>query len=119
MRNIKGWVFDYYAASLGIRAWLIAPNSPERIKLHHHFDLSLYLGGPAHRLRQAWRWWEKKRSRAVSYKVRRRDVFTSDVDGLAVVFGGHHQLTAVFREISSQLPDLTYYDADVSTGIYY
>ena len=114
MQTHTGWLIDIYPGAGGAIVWLLTDDG-QRLPLRMHFEVSFYAAGPSPRLRAAWKHL-KAQSLRLAHEVR-RDLFSGDLDVLAVSVPSPSELPDVFNELSRIFPDLDYYDADVPLSL--
>ena len=72
MREYTGWLFDLYAhPKQGIVLWIVGEDGKPH-SFTQLFQITFYVGGPFHRLRQLWKFLQTKPVRL--YRTQRRDL---------------------------------------------
>jgi DNA polymerase-2 len=111
MREYTGWLFDLYAhPKQGIVLW-IAGEDGKPHSFTQPFQITFYVGGPFHRLRQLWKFLQTKPVRL--YRTQRRDLHEGVKDLLEVRVLTPTSFDELFKEVNQQFPDLHYYDVDL------
>src|ERR671924_1662581 len=111
MKEFTGWLFDVYAHPKdGIILWLIGEDQKPH-SFTQAFDITFYVGGPFHRLRQLWKFLQTKPVRL--YRTQRRDLHEGMKDLLEVRAPTPTCFDELFKEVEKQFPDLLYYDVDL------
>ena len=59
MKEFFGWLFDLYPQKDGIVLWLVGEDHKPH-SFTQTFPITFYAGGPFHRLRQLWKFLQKK-----------------------------------------------------------
>ena len=110
MKEYTGWLFDLYAQKDGIVLW-IAGEDQKPHSFTQPFQITFYVGGPFHRLRQLWKF---LRERPVTLnRTQRRDLHEGLKDVLEVNVHSPAMFDELFREVKLLFPDLLYYDTDI------
>jgi DNA polymerase-2 len=110
MKEYTGWLFDLYAHKQGIVLWLVGEDKKPH-SFTQPFQITFYVGGPAHRLRQLWKF---LRDKPVSlFRTQRKDLHAGIKDVLEVKVTNPSSYDELFREINQRFPDLLYYDTDI------
>ena len=111
MKEYTGWLFDLYAhPKQGIVLWLVGEDQ----KLHSFtqpFQITFYVSGSFHRLRQLWKFLREKPVRL--YRTQRRDLHEGMKDVLEVSVANSCLFDELFKEVNQHFPDLLYYDTDI------
>src|SRR5919109_1749838 len=111
MKEFTGWLFDVYAHPKdGIILWLIGEDQKPH-SFTQAFDITFYVGGPFHRLRQLWKFLREKPVRL--YRTQRRDLHEGMKDVLEVNVLSPSSFDQLFKEVYQLFPDLAYYDTDL------
>ena len=115
MAEAEGWLLDAYAGKEGgVTLWLLR-DSGERLRLQMDLPVRFYAAGDHGILRQAWR---SLGGQGVELaRMRRRDLFSGELDLLSVTAPTPGQAARVFRELSARFPALDYYDADIPVSL--
>jgi hypothetical protein len=112
-----GWLFDLYAhPKKGVVLWLLMEDG-RRFSFHQDFTMTFYASGPFPRLRELWRSLQHGEVRLA--RTRREDLYAGPQDLLQVDIPSPASYLRVFREVSAQFPDLTFYDADIPVSLRY
>jgi DNA polymerase-2 len=99
--------------------WLLGEDG-QRCRLQHAFAPSFYVGGPAGRLRAAWRWLQSLAEPPELARVERRNLFRPEpLAVLQVQTPRPSRLPALFNHVYSAFPDLDYYDVDMAPSLRY
>jgi DNA polymerase-2 len=110
MKEYIGWLFDLYAHKQGVVLWLVGEDKKPH-SFTQPFQITFYVGGPFHRLRQLWKFLKDK---PVSLsRTQREDLHEGIKDVLEVSFIHPSLFDELFREINQRFPDLLYYDTDI------
>ena len=111
MNEYIGWLFDLYAhPDKGISLWLIGEDK-KRYCFHRDFEITFYVSGPFPRLRDAWRFLCPKPVKLE--RTTREDLFDGPQDVMEVRVANPTIYPDLFREVSQQFSDLSFYDADI------
>jgi DNA polymerase-2 len=114
MDTHTGWLIDLYPDEHGLALWLLADAGP-RLPLRIDFPLTFYAGGPPQRLRAAWRF--LRPFQLALARQTRRDLFSGQLDLLAVTLPHPAALPPLLAEFIAQFPDLDLYDADIPLAL--
>ena len=115
MDETAGWLLDVYAGEEGgLVLWLLA-DSGERLRLRMDFPVTFYAAGDFALLRQAWRFLDGKGVRRE--RVRRLDLFTGELDLLAVTVPNPVNVSKTFYALKEYFPTLDYYDSDLPLSL--
>ena len=112
----NGWLMDLYPAQEkpGITVWFLDQEG-ERIKLFQSFPITFYAAGDTCMLREAWKFLKTLPYTFKLYRTEKQDIFQSNpITVLAVEVTSPVEQPQVFKALSSQFPDLDYYNADVT-----
>jgi DNA polymerase II len=110
MKEYVGWLFDLYAQKDGIVLWVVGEDKKSR-SFTQPFQITFYVGGPFHRLRELWRF---LRERPVTLsRTQREDLHEGVKDVLEVDVLNPSCFDELFREVNQRFPDLLYYDVDI------
>ena len=110
MKEYTGWLFDLYANKDGVVLWLLGEDQKPH-SFTQPFQITFYVGGPFHRLRQLWKF---LRDRPVTLqRTQRRDLHEGMKDLLEVNVHSPILFDELFREVNILFPDLLYYDTDI------
>ncbi|MGZ9222869.1 MAG: DNA polymerase domain-containing protein [Anaerolineales bacterium] len=110
MKEYTGWLFDLYAARQGIVLWLAGEDKKPH-SFTQSFQITFYVGGPFHRLRQLWKFLKDK---PVSLsRTQRQDLHEGIKDVLQVNVIHPVLFDELFKEVNQSFPDLLYYDTDI------
>jgi DNA polymerase-2 len=111
MREYSGWLFDLYAhPKQGIVLWIVGEDGKPH-SFTQPFQITFYVGGPFHRLRQLWKFLQSQPVRL--YRTQRRDLHEGMKDLLEVRILPPVSFDELFREVHRRFPDLLYYDVDL------
>ncbi len=111
MKEYAGWLFDLYAhPKQGIILW-IAGEDGKPHSFTQPFQLTFYVGGPFHRLRQLWKFLQAKPVRL--YRTQRMDLHEGIKDLLEIAVLNPISFDDLFKEVNQRFPDLHYYDVDI------
>jgi len=118
MNEFIGWLLDLYDdPNGGVCLWLVGDDGQRRM-FRQRFPVTFYVKGEAARLRAACAWLEKRSGLLRLGQAVRRDLFEHRPETLLAVEVQHpHDQFALFRDLESEFPDLTYYDVDVPLTI--
>ena len=115
----RGWLLDLYADEQdGLVLWFLGEDG-QRHRFSQAFPITFYVAGPFPRLRELWRY---LRARPISLRLDRsqkRDLFSGELDVLAVQVEDPALQPGLFQEISRRFPDLDYFDADIPITVRY
>lgn len=110
MKEYSGWLFDLYAHRDGIVLWLVGEDHKPR-SFTHFFQITFYVGGPFHRLRQLWKFLREKPVRL--QRTQRMDLHHGRRELLEVRVLDPISFDKLFKEVYQAFPDLLYYDTDL------
>jgi len=111
MKEYTGWLFDLYVhPRQGIVLWLIGEDKKPHSFIQP-FQITFYVGGPFHRLRQLWKFLREKAVRL--YRSERQDLHEGMRDVLEVNVLNPSLFDELFKEVHQHFPDLLYYDTDI------
>ncbi len=110
MKEYIGWLFDLYARKEGIILWLVGEDKKPH-SFSQPFQITFYVGGPFHRLRQLWKFLKDKPVRLS--RTQRKDLYEGMKDVLEVNVLTPSLFDELFREVNQLFPDLLYYDSDI------
>jgi DNA polymerase II len=111
MREYIGWLFDLYAhPTQGIVLWIVGEDGKPH-SFTQPFQVTFYVSGPFHRLRQLWKFLQTKPVRL--YRALRSDLHAGMKDVLEIRVLNPASFDDLFREVNQQFPDLLYYDVDL------
>jgi DNA polymerase-2 len=117
MREYTGWLFDLYAhPRQGIVLWLIGEDKKPHSFIQP-FQITFYVGGPFHRLRQLWKFLKDKS--VGLYRTQRRDLHEGTKDLLEIDVRHPCLFDELFKEVYQRFPDLQYYDVDIPLIVRY
>ena len=77
------------------------------------FQITFYVGGPFHRLRQLWKFLREKEKHIRLQRTQRRDLHEGMKDVLEINILHPPYFDKLFKEIYDHFPDLFYYDTDL------
>ncbi len=107
------WLFDAYPSKDGMTVWMIDADGGVH-QLRDNFTPAFYVQGPSEELRAVCRKLRARRSPVSLKRTERLDLFLDrpqEVLEVGVQIPG--ALPRLFRQVSSEHPHLTYYDADI------
>lgn len=111
MKEYTGWLFDLYAhPKQGVVLWIVGEDGKPH-SFTQPFQITFYVGGPFHRLRQLWKFLQTKPVRLD--RTQKADLHEGMKDLLEVRVLNPTSFDGVFREVEQQFPDLLYYDVDL------
>jgi DNA polymerase-2 len=110
MREYIGWLFDLYAQKEGITLWLVGEDQ-KPYSFTQPFQVTFYVGGPFHRLRELWKFLRMKSVRLS--RTQREDLHEGITDVLKVNVFQPSSFDELFKEVNWHFPDLYYYDVDI------
>ena len=111
MKEYTGWLFDLYARpKQGIVLWIVGEDGKPH-SFTQPFQITFYVGGPFHRLRQLWKFLQTKPVRLA--RTQKADLHEGMKDLLEVRVLNPTSFDDVFREVERQFPDLLYYNVDI------
>ena len=111
MREYTGWLFDLYDhPKHGIVLWIVGEDGKPH-SFTQPFQITFYVGGPFHRLRQLWKFLQTKP--VGLFRAQRRDLHEGTKDLLEVRVHNPTLFDELFKEVDQQFPDLLYYDVDI------
>lgn len=111
MKEYTGWLFDLYThPRQGIVLWLVGEDKKPHSFIQS-FQITFYVGGPFHRLRQLWKFLKDKSVRL--YRTQRRDLHEGMKDLLEINVLHPCLFDELFKEVYQRFPDLHYYDVDI------
>lgn len=115
MNEQTGWLLDVYADQEGgIILWLLTDDE-QRLRLRMDFAVTFYAAGDFSLLRRAWM---RLKDKDVNLeRTTRRDLFLGERDVLAVTTVNPSELPNIFANLSREMPDLDYYDADIPLSL--
>ena len=111
MKEYTGWLFDLYAhPKQGIVLWLIGKDKKPH-SFTQPFQITFYVGGSFHRLRQLWKFLKDKP--VILSRAQREDLHEGIKDVLKVNVLNPSLFDELFKEVNQRFPDLLYYDTDI------
>ena len=111
MREYTGWLFDLYAhPKHGVVLWIVGEDGKPH-SFTQPFQVTFYVGGPFHRLRQLWKFLKTRPVRLD--RTQREDLHEGMKDLLEVRVLDPTSFDKLFKEVELQFPDLLYYDVDI------
>jgi DNA polymerase-2 len=118
MIEADGWLLEVFAHPQdGAVLWFLDEDG-ERRRLRQEFPVTFYAAGPAPDLRALWRFLESQPLPVVLERVERRDLFLDEPLTLMSIQVAHPaRQPELFRRVSRQFPQLTYYDADLPLSL--
>ena len=117
MKEYTGWLFDLYAhPKQGIVLWLVGEEGKPH-SFTQTFEVTGYVGGPFHRLRQLWKFLREKP--VMLSRTQREDLHEGMKDVLEVKITNPFSFDELFKEVNQRFPDLLYYDVDIDLILRY
>lgn len=111
MKEVTGWLFDLYAhPKQGVVVWIIGEDRRPH-SFTQSFQITFYVGGPFHRLRQAWKFLRDKPVRL--RRAQRDDLHEGTQDVLEVSVLQPCLFDDLFRDVHGRFPDLLFYDVEL------
>lgn len=110
MNEYTGWLFDLYARKDGIVLWLLGEDHKPR-SFTQPFQITFYVGGAFHRLRQLWKFLQSKP--ITLQRTQRSDLHDGVKDVLEVNVLNPLLFEKLFKDVYQCFPDLLYYDVDI------
>ena len=108
---MTGWLFDLYAhPKQGVVLWIIGEDGRPH-SFTQSFQITFYLGGPFHRLRQAWKFLRDKPVRLA--RTQRDDLHEGTQEVLEVNVFQPCLFDELFKEVYKRFPDLLFYDVEL------
>jgi len=111
MKEYTGWLFDLYSNPRhSITVWLLSEDGISH-SFEQEFNITFYMGGPFHRLRQLWKHLQEKQ--VILSRTERDDLYSGKKDVLKVEVPSFSAFEELFKEMQPRFPDLSYYDVDI------
>ncbi len=110
MKEYIGWLFDLYVQKDGIVLWLVGEDQKPH-SFTQPFQITFYVGGPFHRLRQLWKFLQERPVKL--HRTQRRDLHEGMKDVLEVNVFTPSLFSELCKDINQLFPDLDYYDTDI------
>jgi DNA polymerase-2 len=111
LKEVTGWLFDLYAhPKQGVVLWIIGQDQRPH-SFTQPFQVTFYVGGPFHRLRQAWKFLRDKPVRLA--RAQRDDLHEGTQDVLEVNVLQPCLFDDLFKEVYGRFPDLLFYDVEL------
>ena len=111
MKEVTGWLFDLYAhPKQGIIVWIIGEDQRPH-SFTQPFQITFYVGGPFHRLRQAWKFLRDKPVRLA--RTQRDDLHEGTQEVLEVNVLQPCLFDDLFRDVYGRFPDLLFYGVEL------
>src|SRR5215207_9750323 len=111
MKEYIGWLFDLYEhPRQGIVLWLIGEDKKPH-SFTQPFQVTFYVSGPFHRLRQLWKFLRAKP--VTLHRAQRKDLHEGLRDVLEVRVCNPSAFGGLFKEVNQRFPDLLYYDVEI------
>src|SRR5215212_10672129 len=110
MKEYVGWLFDLYARKDGIVLWVVGEDQ-KPYSFTQPFQITFYVGGPFHRLRELWKFLREKP--VTLSRTQREDLHEGVKDVLEVDVLNPSYFDELFRKVNRRFPDLLYYDVDI------
>ena len=112
MKEYTGWLLDLYAQKDGVTLWIVGKDKKPH-SFVQDFQITFYVGGPFHRLRQLWKFLREKEEFIRLSRTERRDLHEGMKDVLEVSVLTPSLFDELFKEVYQLFPDLLYYDTDI------
>ena len=111
MKEYTGWLFDLYSNPRhSITVWLLSEDGISH-SFEQEFNITFYMGGPFHRLRQLWKHLQEKQ--VILSRTERDDLYSGKKNVLKVEVPSFSAFEELFKEMQPRFPDLSYYDVDI------
>ncbi len=111
----SGWLLDLYpGGEAGLKVWMLTDDD-EHLCLEIAFPVTIYAVGDFALLRQAWVY--LKRRDVVLERQRRRDLFSGDLDVLAITVPRPDRVNPLYYDLTEHFPMLDFYDADIPLSL--
>jgi DNA polymerase II len=111
----NGWLLDLYpGGEFGLKVWMLT-DEDERLCLEMDFPITFYASGDFSMLRQAWEYLREKD--CLLARECRRDLFSGDLDVLAITVPRPEQVRPIYYEMTTRFPMLDLYDADIPLSL--
>jgi DNA polymerase II len=117
MKEYTGWLFDLYVhPKQGVVLWLVGGDGKPH-SFTQTFQITFYVGGPFHRLRELWNYLREKP--VMLSRTQREDLHEGIKDVLEVKIMNPFSFDELFKEVNQRFPDLLYYDVDIDLLLRY
>ena len=111
----SGWLLDLYSGGeAGLKVWMLSDEG-ERLCLEMAFPVTFYAAGEFALLRQVWI--DLKEHDVQLARERRRDLFSGDMDLLAITVPRPEQVRSLYYDLTERFPMLDFYDADIPLSL--
>jgi DNA polymerase II len=111
----SGWLLDLYpGGEAGLKVWMLT-DQDERLCLEMDFPVTFYAAGDFSMLRQTWVYLREKD--CLLARERRRDLFSGDLDVLAITVPRPEQVRLLYYDLTERFPMLDLYDADIPLSL--
>lgn len=111
----SGWLLDLYpGGEKGLKVWMLTDDD-ERLCLEMAFPVTIYAVGDFAWLRQAWVYLKERD--VVLARQRRRDLFSGDMDVLAITVPRPDRVRPLYYDLAERFPMLDFYDADIPLSL--
>ena len=117
MKEITGWLFDFYVhPQKGAVLWIVGEDGKPH-SFFQDFEITFYAGGAFPRLKELWQF---LRSKPVKLeKVTKDDLFDGPQEVMQIRAASPTIYKGLFQEVKERFPDLTYYDVDIPLTVRY
>jgi DNA polymerase-2 len=118
MAEYQGWYLDINAhPKNGIVFWMICEDG-ERRQFRQRFPVSFYATGQRHRLRQFWRYLQRRFPQLVHLSLEHKhDLFAGKMEVVRVEIEQPSRLSYIFFQTLRQFPDLDFYNTDIPLAL--
>ncbi|MBT7080215.1 MAG: hypothetical protein HN929_01910, partial [Chloroflexi bacterium] len=100
----SGWLLDLYpGGEAGLKVWMLT-DQDERLCLEMDFPVTFYAAGDFSMLRQTWVYLREKD--CLLARERRRDLFSGDLDVLAITVPRPEQVRLLYYDLTERFPML-------------
>jgi len=114
---LTGWLFDVYAhTEEGLVIWLIGEDG-QRHHLRQSLPIRFYAHGTAAQLRTLWKYLRGQALPVELDRVRRRDLFSGDLDVMEITIPNPVNASAAFYQWRRAFPFITWYDTDIPLAL--
>ena len=114
----NGWILDIYQGiKKGIVVWFLGEDGI-RYNLKQAFPITFYANGSNKQLEKLERHLQAQPVELECYRTERRDIFCkTPLNVLAIKVQQPADQIRLFKKVSYQFPDITYYDADIPVSL--
>jgi DNA polymerase-2 len=114
---LTGWLFDVYEhTEEGIVVWLIGEDG-QRHGLRQSLPVMFYAHGSTVQLRSLWKYLRNQELPVELARVRRRDLFSGDLDVMEIVIPNPVEAALAFYKWRKAFPLITWYDTDMPLAL--